>query len=342
MQKVFLSFLITSLFILPNMLLAGETLDEIKRRGFIRCGVNTGLAGFGIPDSQGKWSGLDVDYCRAFAVALFNDLDKVVFTPLNAQQRFLALQSGEIDVLSRNTTWTLSRDTKLGLNFTAITFYDGQGFMIRKEQGVTSALELDGATVCVQPGTTTELNLTDFFRANNMTFEPVVIDSLSEVLSAYDAKRCDVITTDASGLASNRLSFSDPEEHIILSEIISKEPLGPAVRHGDDQWLDIVKWVIYATIEAEELNLTSENVERLVAVSPEQLHPKVQRILGIIGNMGASLGLRNDWAYNVIEKVGNYGEIFERNVGIKTPIGLERGLNALWVDGGLIYAPPIR
>ena len=320
----------------------GETLEAIQERGVLRCGVNTGLAGFGIPDSRGDWTGLDVDYCRAISAAVFGDPDRVEYIPLNAQQRFLALQSGEVDVLSRNTTWTLTRDTSLGLNFTAVTFYDGQGFMVRAELGVSSALELDGATVCVQPGTTTELNLSDFFRKNNMTFEPVVIESLSEVVGAYLAGRCDVYTTDASGLAATRSSFGFPEIHVILPEIISKEPLGPVVRHGDDQWLDIVKWVIFATLEAEENDIDSTNVDSLLSDNPEALDPVIQRLLGVSPGMGENLGLSEDWAYNIIKHVGNYAEIFERNVGVNTPIGLERGLNALWTNGGLMYAPPIR
>ena len=319
----------------------GETFEAVQERGVLRCGVNTGLAGFGIPDSRGHWTGLDVDYCRAISAAVFGDPDRVEYIPLNAQQRFLALQSGEIDALARNTTWTLTRDTSLGLNFTAVTFYDGQGFMVRTGLGVSSALELDGATVCVQPGTTTELNLSDFFRKNNMSFEPVVIESLSEVVGAYLAGRCDVYTTDASGLAATRSSFGFPETHVILPEIISKEPLGPVVRHGDDQWLDIVKWVIFATLEAEERGIDSTNVDSLLS-NPEALDPVIQRLLGVSPGMGENLGLSEDWAYNIIKHVGNYAEIFERNVGVNTPIGLERGLNALWTNGGLMYAPPIR
>ena len=320
----------------------GETFEAIQDRGVLRCGVNTGLAGFGIPDSRGHWTGLDVDYCRAISAAVFGDPDRVEYIPLNAQQRFLALQSGEVDVLARNTTWTLTRDTSLGLNFTAVTFYDGQGFMVRTGLGISSALELDGATVCVQPGTTTELNLSDFFRKNNMTFEPVVIESLSEVVGTYLAGRCDVYTTDASGLAATRSSVGFPETHVILPEIISKEPLGPVVRHGDDQWLDIVKWVIFATLEAEERGIDSTNVDSLLSDNPEGLDPAIQRLLGVSPGMGENLGLSEDWAYNIIKHVGNYGEIFERNVGVDTPIGLERGLNALWTNGGLMYAPPIR
>ena len=318
---------------------AGVTLDAIKSRGTLLCGVSTGLAGFSNPDSAGKWTGLDVDVCKAVAAAVLGDANKVQFTPLTAQQRFTALQSGEVDILSRNTTWTLTRDTSLGLNFAGVTFYDGQGFMVPKGLGVTSALELDGAAVCVQPGTTTELNLSDFFRANGMSFEPVVIESLDEVNAAYFAGRCDVYTTDASGLASIRSSVApNPADHLILPEIISKEPLGPVVRHGDDEWLDVVKWTIYALIEAEEKGITSANVDSKL----NSTDPTVQRLLGTNAGMGAALGLPEEWAYNAISQVGNYGEIFDRNVGPSTSLRLERGVNDLWTRGGLMYAMPAR
>lgn len=318
---------------------AGATLDAINDRGTLLCGVSTGLAGFSNPDSAGNWTGLDVDVCKAVAAAVLGDANKIQFTPLTAQQRFTALQSGEVDILSRNTTWTLTRDTSLGLNFAGVTFYDGQGFMVPKGLGVTSALELDGAAVCVQPGTTTELNLSDFFRANNMSFEPVVIESLDEVNAAYFAGRCDVYTTDASGLASIRSSVApNPDDHLILPEIISKEPLGPVVRHGDDEWLDVVKWTIYALIEAEEKGISSDNVDSML----NSTDPTVQRLLGTNAGMGEALGLPEEWAYNAVAQVGNYGEIFDRNVGPSTSLRLERGVNDLWTRGGLMYAMPAR
>ncbi|WP_448188497.1 amino acid ABC transporter substrate-binding protein [Azospirillum sp. sgz301742] len=318
---------------------AGATLDGIKGKGFVQCGVNVGLPGFANPDSAGNWTGLDVDYCRAVAVALFNDPQKVKFTPLSAQQRFPAIQSGEVDLLSRNTTWTLTRDTSVGLNFAPVTYYDGQGFMVAKKLGVKSAKELNGATVCVQSGTTTELNLADYFRSNNMSYNPVVIENNDEVNAAFFAGRCDVLTTDASQLASTRASVAPkPDDYVILPEIISKEPLAPAVRHGDDQWYDIVKWVVYATIQAEESGITSKNVDEFL----NSKNPEIQRLLGVSAGMGKALGVDEKWAYNIIKKVGNYGEIFERNVGAQTPLKLERGLNGLWTKGGLQYAMPIR
>ena len=317
--------------------LAGPTLEAVKQKGFVQCGVNVGLAGFSITDSSGKWVGLDVDSCRAVAAAVFGDADKVKYTPLSAQQRFTALQSGEIDILSRNTTWTLTRDTSLGLNFTVTTFYDGQGFMVPKKLGVKSAKELNGATICVQPGTTTELNLADYFRANKMTFKPVVIEALQEVVAAFFSGRCDVFTTDASGLAAVRTKDAPkPDDYVILPEIISKEPLGPAVRHGDDEWFDIVKWSVYAMLEAEEKGITSANVDAM-AKSDD---PNIKRILGATPGMGKSLNLSEQWAYNIIKQVGNYGESYDRNVA--KVLGLVRGINAQWDKGGLMYAPPIR
>ena len=318
---------------------AGATFDAVKQRGFIQCGVNTSLAGFALADSQGKWAGIDVDTCRALAAAVFGDAEKVKFTPLNAQVRFTALQSGEIDVLARNTTYSLSRDTSLGLTFTAINFYDGQGFMVNKSLGVSSAKELNGATICVQPGTTTELNLTDWFRANKLDFKPVVIEKLEDVEAAFFSGRCDAYTTDASGLAGTRAAKAPkPEDYIILPEIISKEPLAISVRQGDDQWADITRWVFFAQVQAEESGVTSANIDSF-ADSPD---PTIQRLLGKTPGMGEALGLPETWAYNAIKQVGNYGEMFERNVGEKTPLGLKRGLNALWTQGGLQYAPPIR
>jgi len=323
------------------MVLAGaahaqSTLDAVKAKGFVQCGVNTGLAGFSQPDSKGVWRGIDVDVCRAVAAALFGDAAKVRYTPLTAQQRFTALQSGEVDVLARNTTWTITRDTSLGLNFVGVNFYDGQGFMVPKKRNVKSAKQLNGATICVQPGTTTELNLSDYFRANNMTFKPVVIEKLEEVLNAYFAGRCDVFTTDVSGLVSVRGSRAPkPDEHVILPEVISKEPLGPAVRHGDDKWFDVVKWSLFAMIEAEETGLSSKSIEQALASKD----PAVQRFVGASGDIGKMLGLDNRWAYNIVKQVGNYGESFDANL---KPLGFERGQNALWTKGGLMYAPPIR
>ena len=317
-------------------LFAQSTLDAVKSKGYVQCGVNTGLAGFSQPDSRGAWKGIDVDACRAIAAAVFGDASKVRYTPLTAQQRFTALQSGEVDVLSRNTTWTITRDTSLGLNFVGTNYYDGQGFMVPKKLGVKSAKQLNGATVCVQPGTTTELNLADYFRANRMTFKPVVIEKLEEITSAYFAGRCDVFTTDVSGLVSTRSSRApNPADHVILPEVISKEPLGPVVRHGDDRWFDVVKWALFAMLEAEELGLSSKNIDQQASST----NPAVQRFVGATGDVGKMLALDNRWAYNIIKQVGNYGESFEANL---TPLGFDRGLNKLWTQGGLMYAPPVR
>jgi general L-amino acid transport system substrate-binding protein len=315
---------------------AQSTLDAVKGKGFVQCGVNTGLAGFSQPDSKGVWKGIDVDLCRAIAAAVFGDASKVRYTPLTAQQRFTALQSGEVDVLARNTTWTITRDTSLGLNFVGVNFYDGQGFMVPKKLNVKSAKQLNGATICVQPGTTTELNLADYFRANRMTFKPVVIEKLEEVTNAYFSGRCDVFTTDVSGLVSVRGSRAPkPDEHVILPEVISKEPLGPAVRHGDDRWFDVVKWSLFAMIEAEEMGLTTKTIDQALASKD----PAVQRFVGASGDVGKMLGLDNRWSFNIVKQVGNYGESFEANL---KPLGFERGLNRLWTQGGLMYAPPIR
>ncbi|HET9350999.1 MAG TPA: amino acid ABC transporter substrate-binding protein [Burkholderiales bacterium] len=313
-----------------------STLDAVRSKGFVQCGVNTGLAGFSQPDSKGVWKGLDVDMCRAVAAAVFGDANKVRYTPLTAQQRFTALQSGEVDLLARNTTWTITRDTSLGLNFVGVNYYDGQGFMVHRKLNVKSAKQLNGATVCVQPGTTTELNLADYFRANRMTFKPVVIEKLPEVQAAYFAGRCDAFTTDHSGLIAIRASQAPkPEDHVILPEIISKEPLGPAVRQGDDRWFDIVKWTLFAMIEAEEMGLTSKNIDQQASST----NPAIQRIVGTSGDVGKMLGVDNKWAYNIIKQVGNYGESFDTNL---KPLGFERGLNRQWTQGGLMYAPPIR
>lgn len=317
---------------------AGPTLDAVKAKGQLTCGVNTGLPGFSSPDSQGKWTGLDVDICKAVAAVILNDTNKIRFTPLSAQQRLTALQSGEIDILTRNTTWSLTRDAQ-GLDFAPVVYYDGQGLMVPKALGVTSAKQLDGATICVQPGTTTELNLADWFRAHNLTFKPVVIEALDEVNAAFFAGRCDVLTTDISGLAGVRASVaSKPDDYIILPEVLSKEPLAPVVRHGDNQWRDIVSWTIYALLEAEERGITQANVDAKL----KDADPSVQRLLGVQGDLGAALGVDKSWVYRAIKAVGNYGEIFERNIGKKTPLKLDRGLNAQWTNGGLMYAPPIR
>jgi general L-amino acid transport system substrate-binding protein len=315
-----------------------QTLNTVKSRGVLNCGSNTGLPGFGVPDAQGNWTGLDVDVCRAIAAAIFNDPNKVKFVPLTAKDRFTALQSGDVDVLVRNTTWTSSRDTSLGLNFAGINYYDGQGFMIRKSLKVNSALELNDAAVCVQQGTTTELNLADYFRANKMRLKTVTFATLDEAVKAYDSGRCDAYTTDASGLYAGRLKLGKPDEHIILPEIISKEPLGPAVRHGDDQWYDVIKWVHFAMVNAEEMGITRANVDEM----RKSDNPDVKRLLGAEGSFGEQLGLSNAWAYQIVKHVGNYGESFERNVGQGSPLKISRGLNALWTKGGLQYAPPVR
>ena len=318
---------------------SAATLDDVKAKGFLQCGVHEGLPGFASLNQQGTYVGIDVDVCHGIAAAIFGDSTKVKFTPLSAKERFTALQSGEIDVLSRTTTWTLVRDGKLGVDFAAVTFYDGQGFMVRKDLGVKSAMELDGASVCVAIGTTTELNMADFFRANNMKYEPVVFEKAPEVRAAYEAGRCDVYTTDRSGLAGQRTAMQDPDAHIILPETISKEPLGPVVRHGDNSWGDVVRWTLFAMLEAEELGVDSKNVDQIKATST---NPGVKRLLGTEAQLGESLGLSNDWAYNVIKQVGNYAEIYDRNIGPNTPLGLERGLNALWTMGGIQYPMPVR
>jgi general L-amino acid transport system substrate-binding protein len=318
---------------------AGATFDAVKARGELICGVHTGLYGFGAPDDKGVWKGLDIDMCRAVAAAVFGDANKVKYVPLSAQARLTALQSGEIDMLSRNTTWTLTRDTANGLNFTVVNYYDGQGFMVPKKLGLKSALELDGATVCVQTGTTTEVNLADFFRANKMNFTPVTIEKYEEVTAAYLAGRCDAITSDASQLAAIRANDTpNPADHVILPEIISKEPLAPAVRQGDDQWFDVVKWTLYALLEAEEKGVTSKNIDE----AKNSTDPTVMRLVGTTPGMGANLGLDDAWAYNAIKQVGNYGEIYERNVGMESKLELPRGLNALWTKGGLMYSPAFR
>jgi general L-amino acid transport system substrate-binding protein len=313
-----------------------STLAQVKDKGFVQCGVSQGLPGFSNADDAGEWTGLDVDMCRAVAAAVFGDASAVKFTPLSAKQRFTALASGEVDILSRNTTWTMTRDTQLGLNFAGVNYYDGQGMMVPIALGVTSATELDGANICTNTGTTTELNITDFFRANGMSFNLVAFEKADEVVAAYDSGRCDVYTTDRSGLAAQRGKLTAPDSHMVLSEIISKEPLGPVVRQGDDQWFNIVRWTLNAMINAEELGITSENVN---ATDYNDVSPSVARLVGKEGNFGEELGLDNKWAYNIIRQVGNYAESYEANV---TPLGLARGVNALWSDGGILYAAPIR
>jgi general L-amino acid transport system substrate-binding protein len=323
----------------PGPVKAGASFDAVKSKGFVQCGVSTGVAGFSNPDDAGKWSGIDVDVCRAIAAAVFGDSEAVKYTPLTAKERFTALQSGEVDVLSRNTTWTVNRDSALGLDFTAVTYYDGQGFMVPKSLGVKSALELDGASICVQTGTTTELNLADYFRANNMSFSPVVFERQEEAVAAYEQGRCDAYTTDKSGLYSSRAGLANPDDHVVLPETISKEPLGPVVRHGDNEWGDVVRWTLFAMLEAEEYGVSSQNVDDMKANST---NPGIRRLLGVEGDLGQGLGLPNDWAYQIVKQVGNYGEIFENNVGMSTPLKIERGLNAQWKDGGLQYAMPVR
>jgi general L-amino acid transport system substrate-binding protein len=317
---------------------SATTLEDVKKRGNLNCGANGQLPGFGLPDSQGNWTGLDVDLCRAVAAAIFNDPTKVKFVALTAKDRFTALQSGDVDVLARNTTWTSSRDTQLGLNATAVNYYDGQGFIVRRSLKVNSVLELNDAGVCVQQGTTTELNLSDYFRANKMRLKTVAFATLDEAVKAYDSARCDAYTTDASGLYSVRLKLAKPDDHVVLPEIISKEPLAPFVRHGDEQWTDIVRWVHYAMVNAEELNITKANVDEQM----KSANPEIKRLLGSEGNFGEQFGLTKDWVVRIVRHVGNYGEMFERNVGAGSGLKIARGQNALWTKGGLQYAPPVR
>ena len=317
---------------------SAQTLKTVKDRGMLSCGVSQGLPGFSSPDDKGNWTGLDVDVCRAISAAIFNDPSKIKFVPLSAKDRFTALQSGEIDVLSRNTTWTLSRDTSLGANFTGITYYDGQGFLVKKSLKVNSALELNSASVCVQTGTTTEQNLADYFKGNSMKYEVIAFGTADEAVKAYESGRCDVFTTDVSGLYAERLKLANPADHLVLPEVISKEPLGPMVRHGDDQWLDIVKWSLFAMITAEELGATQKNVDEMAKLDK----PELKRVFGTDGNLGEQLGLTKDWVVRIVKAVGNYGESFERNVGAGSKLGISRGLNQLWNKGGIQYAPPMR
>jgi general L-amino acid transport system substrate-binding protein len=314
------------------------TLQKVKERGVLRCGASQGVAGFSIPDAKGIWSGLDVDFCRALAAAIFNDPNKTEFIPLSSKDRLTALQAGEIDVLSRTTTWTLQRDAALGLNFTAVNYYDGQGFMVRKSVGITSAKQLGGASVCISQGTTNELNAADYFRANDMKVQTVTFQEVGETVKAFEAGRCDAYTVDISALAAGRLTLANPDDYVILPEVISKEPLGPWVRQGDDQWLDIVRWTVFALVNAEEAGVTKDNAEAMRVST----NPDVRRLLGQEGEFGPALGLSKDWAFNIVKSVGNYGEIFDRNLGPKTRLALDRGLNRLWSKGGILYAPPMR
>ena len=317
--------------------LHAQTLKAVKERGSLICGVSQGLAGFSNPDDQGHWTGFDVDFCRAIAAAVLGDASKVKFTPLSAKDRFEPLKTGDIDVLSRNTTWTLSRDVSYG-NFAGVTYYDGQGFMVRKALKINSALELNGASVCTQTGTTTELNLADYFRANNMKYEVIAFNTADETIKAYEAGRCDVFTTDLSQLYAEKLKLATPGEHVILPEIISKEPLGPLVRHGDDQWFDVVKCTLFAMLNAEELGVSSRNVDE----AAKSVQPEIRRLLGVEGNFGEQLGLSKDWVVRIVRQVGNYGEVYDRNVGAGSRLAISRGLNRLWTKGGIQYAPPVR
>ncbi len=328
-----------TLSLLASVAQAETTLDAVKKKGFVQCGVSTGLPGFSVADDKGNWTGIDVDVCRAVAAAVLGDAGAVKYTPLTAKERMTALQSGEIDMLSRNTTWTASRDTSLGLNFAGTNYYDGQGFLVTKNLGVKSAMELDGASVCIQSGTTTELNLADYFRAHKMNYQAVVFDTSDQTVKGFEAGRCDVLTSDQSQLYALRIKLADPSSAFVLPEVISKEPLGPVVRQGDDQWFNIVKWTLFAQVNAEELGVTSANVDEMKTKATD---PNVKRLLGTEADIGVGMGLTNDWAYNAIKQVGNYGEMFERNVGKGSPLGIERGLNALWNKGGIQYAPPIR
>lgn len=332
------ALLFLGLAAVPAMAANSPTLEKVKKNGYLRCGVSEGLPGFGQPDNKGEWTGLDVDFCRAIASAIFNDPKKVRFTPTSAKVRFTALQAGEFDLLSRNTTWTISRDVQLGLEFIGVIYYDGQGFLVPKKLNVTSAKQLNGANVCTNTGTTTELNLADYFRANNLKYKVIAFEKNNEVIAAYDAGRCDAYTTDASGLYAERLKLKVPGDHIILPEIISKEPLGPAVNQGDPQWADLVRWTLFALLNAEELGVNSKNVDQMLK-SP---NPEVRRLLGVEGAFGEPMGLTKDWVVRIVRKVGNYGEIFERNVGQGSPLKIKRGQNALWKNGGLQYAPPVR
>ncbi|WP_199270433.1 amino acid ABC transporter substrate-binding protein [Stappia indica] len=325
--------------LLGNAALAKGTLDIVKERGRLVCGTSTGIAGFSMADDKGEWTGLDVDVCRALAAAIFDDPQKADFVPLSSKDRLVALQTGEIDVLPRTTTWTLGRDSGIGLDFTAVNYYDGQGFQVRRDLGVESIRELNGASICTVQGTTNELNLADYFRVNNMDYQLVTFQSIDDTVKAYESKRCDALTTDMSQLVSYRLKMAEPDAHMLLPGVISKEPLGPYVRQGDDEWFDIVRWTVFAMVNAEELGVTKANVEELVATSD---NPEIRRLLGLDGEFGKSLGLTNDWVARIVRHVGNYGESFDRNLGTGSPMQLPRGVNALWSQGGIQFAPPIR
>ncbi len=335
MKKLTTTIALSSILAVSATTASADTLDSVKSKGHVQCGVSTGLPGFSNADASGNWQGLDVDVCRAVAAAVLGDAGKVKYTPLTAKERFTALQSGEIDMLSRNTTWTLTRDASLGLNFAGVNYYDGQGFMVSKSLGVKSALELDGAAVCIQAGTTTELNLADYFRLNGMKYKSVTYDTSDATVKGFEAGRCDMLTSDQSQLYALRIKLKDPDSAMVLPEVISKEPLGPVVRQGDDKWFNIVKWSLMAMVNAEEMGVTSANADSMKSSK----NPGIGRLMG---GQGEKLGLGDDWAYNIVKQVGNYGESFERNVGMGSPLKISRGLNALWTDGGLQYAPPIR
>lgn len=340
-RQIFLcfGFLVMATLTVPSKAHAtGQTLELVQKRGHLKCGVSQGLPGFSTPDDRGNWTGIDVDFCKAMAAAIFNDASKVKFTPLSAKERFTAIQSGEVDIIARNTTWSMHRDTALGVDFPVINYYDGQGFMVRRDLGIKSALELDGATLCTNQGTTTELNAADYFRSNAMQYEIVAFEKADESVAAYNSGRCDAYTTDHSALYAQKLKLTDPKAHIVLPEVISKEPLGPLVRQGDSAWNDLVRWTHYASLTAEEFGVTSKNLKEMSRSS----NPAIRRLFGLDGSFGANLGLSKQWAVQIIGSVGNYGEIFERNLGVKTPLGIKRGANALWTQGGLQYAPPIR
>jgi len=336
-KRISITAAIAALTLTANVY-AGATLDKVKSKGHVQCGVSTGLGGFSTADDKGNWVGLDVDVCRAVAAALFGDASKVKYSPLTAKERFTALQSGEIDMLSRNTTWTATRDTSLGLNFAGVNYYDGQGFLVSKNLGVKSAKELSGASICIQAGTTTELNLSDYFKANGMEFTPITYEKSDETVKGFEAGRCDVLTSDQSQLYSLRTQLKDPSSAEVLPEVISKEPLGPVVAQGDDEWFNLVRWSLFAMINAEELGIDSKNI----AEKLKSNDPNIKRVLGVEGKFGENLKTSNDWAKNIIEQVGNYSESFERNVGEDSPLKIKRGLNALWTNGGIQYAPPIR
>jgi general L-amino acid transport system substrate-binding protein len=338
MKRVSLVFTLALAAGFSSQAATAQTLKTVKDRGQLSCGVSQGLPGFSSPDDKGNWTGLDVDVCRAIAAAVLNDPTKIKFVPLSAKDRFTALQSGEIDVLSRNTTWTVSRDTSLGANFTGVTYYDGQGFMVKKALKVNSALELNSASVCVQTGTTTEQNLADYFKGNNMKYEVIAFGTADETVKAYESGRCDVFTTDVSQLYAQRLKLANPADHVVLPEVVSKEPLGPMVRHGDDQWFDIVKWTLFAMVTAEEMGVTQKNVDEMAKSDK----PEFKRVFGADGNLGEQLGLTKDWVTRIVKATGNYGESFDRNVGAGSKLGIARGLNQLWNKGGIQYAPPIR